>query len=161
MLYIITAVILTIAIVFNGAKYFLIEKRKLYFKWADEAKANGPWSDQAIWISDNKDIYLICVQKHPEEFSYINTYVYYEGSWVLCDMHWISGTKTVKISEKTTGEILLTGEFSIKDGSFNIKKLSEPSEHNFLQGRSSISLSKYLYDQQITQLPFDFENGKQ
>lgn len=156
--YIIIAVALAIALGLIGARFYLHEHFKQYYEWADEARSTGPWADQAIWISEDKDIYLICVQEQPDEFANISAFVYWEGSWVSCDLNWISGTKTLELSEKETGSLFLTGAFSVEAESFNISELSEPAAHNFLQGRSSISLSKYSYDQQITRLPFDFES---
>ena len=66
-IYIILAVALAIVVVVMGVRFFLHEHLEQYYEWSDEVKSTGPWADQAIWISDDKDIYLICVQEQPNE----------------------------------------------------------------------------------------------
>lgn len=155
---IVVSLLMVAFIIFLLIMAFRVFQTKRYDNWIEEVYTNGPWGTQAIWVATDNDIYFVCKeeQKLIDPIVYVNI----DGQWIITEFSVKAGGQKA-IFETEDNTLIVEGELSVGKGQMVISNVKESGQMPFLNGRSTLTIIKYDYDDKINQLPFlteDFFN---
>ena len=103
-----------------GVPVHLAAKRNAYDAWQDDMLKNGPWAEQAAWISEDEVFYLICRMDEGQSLAEVTAFVKKDGAWITCRPQWPHGVKMLTFMAEGDDETLFTADFDL-DGAGRLK----------------------------------------
>ncbi len=147
-------------ITFKIGVYMLIENAKRDIEWEDNIRINGPYGEEAIWKSEEEDVYLICqfdesIDKNAASRIRVTAYILYDGQWISTMYNIWRGSKTIEFFTDD-GKIYLKGNIQLRDEKLRITNLDDFG-NGIIGNRKEILLEKFSYQDMIEGLPFSIE----
>jgi len=117
-----------------------------------------------IWKTEQNDLYLISGPK-PLQPGNFHVYALWENEYREATLDFgnpskqavLAITDTKEISDSPDSICLADGTYCIKKDLVVIDSFQDRSSKAFLQGRDSLKIKKYSYDELINELPFSFD----
>lgn len=153
------AVVLAVIICIDfGFRLLLHVKAESREKRGEEIKLIGPWAEQAIWISDTENLYLICEKDADVQYASVTAYIQTNGEWISYSLIIPFGPDTVTFEDQSTGDTVFSAKFKIKDRD-NLTLFALPENLRALASSNdnSITLARFSYSERINTLPFQTE----
>lgn len=120
----------------------------------EHALSDGPWAEQSIWASADRQAYLLSQNKNSEKIADVTAYFYFDEAWHPFRMVLTYGNTLSFLDDKTNSE-QFTGDFTIEDFTFTVKNLKATVENgNLPEGNTYVFSKSANYDELISQLPF-------
>ena len=113
----------------------------------------GPWSEDAIWIDDSSQIYLICTKDNTDLYAEVTAYLSIGGQWCSAKLDLYQGAPIVCFST-LDDERVLEAKARMNELNFQLYDFKVYDEHFAVQ-YTDIELSKFPYQEQIEKLPFE------
>lgn len=107
-------VLAAVLLVGVGVPVHLAAKRNAYDAWQNDMLKNGPWEEQAAWVSKDEVFYLVC------RMAEVTAFVEKDGAWITCKPQWPHGVKTLTFTDEDADETLFTADFDL-DGAGRLK----------------------------------------
>lgn len=98
----------------------LAAKRSTYDAWQNDMLKNGPWAEQAAWVSKDEVFYLVCRMAEGQSMAEVTAFVEKDGAWITCKPQWPHGVKTLTFTAENADETLFTADFDL-DGVGRLK----------------------------------------
>lgn len=98
-----------------GVPVHLAAKRNAYDAWQDGMLKNGPWAEQAAWISEDEVFYLVCRMDEGQSMAEVTAFVKKDGAWITCKPQWPHGVKMLTFTAEGADETLFTADFDLDD----------------------------------------------
>ena len=113
-------VLAAVLLVGVGVPVHLAAKRSAYDAWQNDMLKNGPWAEQAAWVSKDEVFYLVCRMDEGQPMAEVTAFVERDGEWISCKPQWISGVKIMTFTAEDADETLFTADFDL-DGAGRLK----------------------------------------
>ncbi len=120
---------------------------------------DGPWSGEAVWISEDEGMYIVSQYDGQPYDSHLEATVYLltDGEWVACSIRMSDGYYALEFYRKNSDidEELFTAEADVKWGKrLVLTKFSDSAAEYLPEGTKKIVLTKYDYEDYIGHVPF-------
>lgn len=157
---IIIIAIIAILALFAGFRVFGLylsktsEERRAFY---DYVSSQGPWAEQSIWESSDKQAYLLAEKSDDDSFATVTAYFYFEEAWHPFLMDLTYGNELV-FADKTndTMDSVFTSDVDFKDDIFTVKDLKPANEDGGMLPCDTYVFSRAAdYEELISQLPFE------
>ena len=113
-------VLAAVLLVGVGVPVHLAAKRSAYDAWQNDMLKNGPWEEQAAWVSKDEVFYLVCRMAEGQSMAEVTAFVEKDGAWITCKPQWPCGVKTLTFTAEDADETLFTADFDL-DGVGRLK----------------------------------------
>ena len=153
------ALLIIILGAFFCVRFMLHQNAEKAADWANNIRINGPWSGQAVWVSEEQDLYFVCETEAVSTPATVTAYCRSSNDkWLPYIVHWPSGTKKMVFCLKEIDDPLFDCTFDMNGtDQLLISNLSCPDSEFLLGKESPIALSKQHFDETIMDLPFSLE----
>lgn len=113
-------VLAAVLLVGVGVPVHLAAKRNAYDAWQNDMLKNGPWAEQAAWVSKDEVFYLVCRMDEGQPMAEVTAFVERDGEWIPCKPQWPNGVKMLTFTAEDADETLFTADFDL-DGAGRLK----------------------------------------
>lgn len=115
----------------------------------------GPWADEAIWVDEDSEIYLVCTKSGDDPYAEVTAFLVTDGQWQSFELHLKQGTSIVVFNTPTT--TILQARAQMNDGKLRLYNF-ETDDEDATQRYVDVELSKFSYSEKIDTLPFEVNN---
>ena len=112
---------------------------------------NGPWNDEGIWKDSDSNIYLICSKVASDQFAEVTAYIFIDNNWESFPAHI---RKNIIFFEDSEGTVQFTAKANLNNQTLTLSKFEFKKEFSGID-KKELTLSKYAWDEEIEQIPFD------
>ena len=117
----------------------------------------GPWANEAVWVDDNSQMYLICTQDKDDSFATVQAFLLIEEQWYSSQLHLNQGAPIVSFVT-SDGEKFLEARAKINDQKLQLYDFEVYAE-NLTLPYTDVELSKFPFQEQVDKLPFEIKQS--
>lgn len=138
-------VLAAVLLVGVGVPVHLAAKRSAYDAWQNDMLKNGPWEEQAAWVSKDEVFYLVCRMDEGQPMAEVTAFVERDGEWIPCKPQWPRGVKTLTFTAEDADETLFTADFDL-DGVGRLKLSNVDNVAQEMEGSVILKGKCFLLD---------------
>ena len=138
-------VLAAVLLVGVGVPVHLAAKRNAYDAWQNDMLKNGPWEEQAAWVSKDEVFYLVCRMAEGQSMAEVTAFVERDGEWIPCKPQWPDGVKMLTFTDEDADETLFTADFDL-DGAGRLKLSNVDNVAQEMEGSVILKGKCFLLD---------------
>lgn len=142
-------IIIAFALVCIGYFAFLSLRLETLYSWQENILSYGPWSSQAIWMSEDRKVYLYCEKAPEDSLATVVASVQATTNIITCTPELHYGSKILDFYNPD-GNILFTckidliGKETLK--LYDMDNIADILVNSEIQKAGTICLTKFPYD---------------